>query len=181
MTRLALVLSLVVICGGCAVQKPTATFRDVSVGEVSPLGIVLNVDLDVHNPNAIGVAVAQAEYTFRLSKYEVIRGAKLRPDGPVAAKGRRGVRVPVTVTLEMLLGVGEAIRKGGGVVEYGMDVNVDVDTGIPLLGRQRVPLSYTGTLDVGKLVKDNWRTILTSPTARKLASEILGLSGLWGG
>ncbi|HSI34513.1 MAG TPA: LEA type 2 family protein [Tepidisphaeraceae bacterium] len=180
MTRLALALWLVAVCGGCAYQKPTATFHDLSVAQVSTQGIALNLDLNVHNPNGFAVAVAEAEYTFRLSKYEVIRGAKLRPEGPVAANGSRVVRVPVTVTFEMLWGVADTLRAGGGVVDYTLDVGVDVETGIPIVGRQRVPLSYTGTLDVGKLIKDHWRTILTSPTARKLASEVLGGLGLWG-
>ena len=78
------------------------------------------------------------------------------------------------LTFEHLLSAEEAIRKGGGDVTYALDAGLNFDTGLPVIGVQRVPLRHEGTLKVKELLEKNWSIILTSPAAKELAQKVLG-------
>jgi hypothetical protein len=68
----------------------------------------------------------------------------------------------------------ESIRQGAGNVSYGLDAALDFNTGLPILGVQRVPFQHQGSLNVKELLQKNWSTILTSPAAKELAQKVLG-------
>jgi len=155
--------------------------RGVTVGGVSTSGLVLSVDVDVKNPNSIALPVTDADYSLSLGGVKVIDGAKIKPEGSIPANGSRVITVPVPLTFEGLLMAEEGIRKGGGSVKYGLEAALYVDTGVPLVGKMRVPFSHEGSLNVRELVQKNWSTILTSPAARKLAEKALGMGlGIFG-
>lgn len=166
---------LLVACVGCAnVKQPTASYKSMSVGEVTSKGFVMNVDVDLNNPNPVALPLTDADYTLALGGLKVIDGAKIKPAGSLPANGAATVTVPAALTFENLLAAEEAIRKGGGSVRYALDTGFNVDTGVPVLGVRRVPFSYEGTLNVRELLQKNWSTILTSPAAKELASKVLG-------
>jgi hypothetical protein len=104
----------------------------------------------------------------------VVDGAKIKPDARIPANGHSTVSIPVPLSFENLLSAEESIRKGGGNVAYGLDAGLSFDTGVPLLGQQRVPFTHEGTLNVKELLQKNWSTILTSPAAKELAQKVLG-------
>jgi hypothetical protein len=135
----------------------------------------MNVDVDLNNPNAVALPLTNADYSVRLGGVKVVDGAKIRPAADsLPANGSTAVSIPVALTFENLLAAEEAIRQGGGSVKYGIDAGFQFDNGLPLVGAQRVPFSYSGTLDVKELLRKNWSTILTSPAAKELASKVLG-------
>lgn len=172
---IVLSLSLLVLGGGCAaVEKPTATFRGMDVAEVTPRGFTMNVDLDVHNPNAVSLPLTGAEYTLSLGGVDVVENSKIRPEARIPAHGTGPVTIPIPVSFENLLAASKGIRQGGGKVQWGVDAGLNFETGLPILGTQRVPLRHEGTLDVRELLSKNWGTILTSPAARELAQQVLG-------
>jgi LEA14-like dessication related protein len=167
---------LLTTLGGCnSVQRPTTRFKSMSVGDVTAKGFTMNVDVDVDNPNAVALPLTNAEYGLRLAGTRVVESAKIRPAASsIPANGRGTVTIPVPVTFENLLAVGDSIRKGGGDVTYGLDAGLNFDTGVPVVGVQRVPFSYEGTLSVKELLRKNWSTILNSPAAKELAQQVLG-------
>jgi LEA14-like dessication related protein len=170
-----IMLCLLICAGGCAgVQRPTASFKTMSIGDVTARGFTMNVDVDIDNPNAVALPLANADYTLALGGVRVINGAKAKPAASIPARGRGTVTLPVPLTFENLLSAEEAIRKGGGDVTYGLDAGLDFDTGLPILGVQRVPLRHEGTLNVKELLSRNWGTIASSPAAKELAQKILG-------
>jgi LEA14-like dessication related protein len=171
----ALFLALLTLGGGCAsVQKPTASFRSMDVTDVTPRGFTMSVDLDVHNPNAVALPLANADYSLSFAGASIVENAKVRPDARIPANGTGQVTIPIPVTFENLLSASKGIRQGGGKLSYGLDAGLNFDTGLPVIGVQRVPLRYEGTLDVRELLSRNWGTILTSPAAKELAQQVLG-------
>lgn len=160
---------------GCSnVQRPTAAFRSMSIGDVTPKGFTMNVDVDVANPNAVALPLSNADYGLALGGVKVIESGKAKPSASIPANGTGTVTLPIPLTFENLLATEESIRKGGGSIKYTLDAGLSFDTGLPILGVQRVPFAYEGTLNVKELLKNNWRTILNSPAAKELAQKALG-------
>ena len=169
-----LVILLGLAAGCTAPRKPTATFRGMDVTDVNARGFTMNVEVDVENPNAVALPLSNAEYTLSLGGVDVVENSRLRPNARIPANGRGAVTIPVPVTFENLLAASKGIRQGGGKVQYGIDAALNFDTGVPVIGVQRVPLRHQGTLDVRELLSRNWGTILNSPAAKELAQQVLG-------
>lgn len=175
MFRVGVCVLAIVICGGCStVQKPTASYKSMTIKEVSASGFTMAVDVDIQNPNSVALPLANADYSLSLGGVNVVKDAKIKPAANVPANGSQTVTIPVPVTFENLLAVEEGIRKGGGDIKYGIDAGLDFDTGMPVLGVQRVPFKHEGNLNVKELLTKNMSTILTGPAARKLAEKVLG-------
>lgn len=174
MRTLAGMVLCVLVAGCSSVQRPTASFRSMSIGDVNTKGFTMNVDVDVQNPNSVALPLSNVDYGLGLGGVKVIDKARAKPASSIPANGTGTVTIPVALTFENLLSAEEAIRKGGGAVEYALDAGLNFDTGLPVLGVQRVPFSYAGTLNVAELLKKNWSTILNSPAARELAQKALG-------
>src|SRR5436190_1488160 len=171
----AAVVGVMLVCGACsAVQRPTAAFRSANVSDVSAKGFTLNVDVDVANPNSFGLPLTNTDYSLAVGGSKLIDNAKIKPAANIPANGKGTVTIPVPLSFENLLSVSDAIRKGGGTVKYGLDAGLSFDTGMPVVGVQRVPFAYEGSLDVKELLKKNWSTILNSPAAKELAQKVLG-------
>jgi LEA14-like dessication related protein len=171
----ALSLALLLLAGGCgSIQRPTAAFKNMTLGEVTPSGFVMNVDVDVANPNAVAIPLTNADYSVSLGGIKVVDGGKVKPEARIPANGRSTITIPVPLTFENLLSAEESIRKGSGQVTYDLDAGLNFDTGLPVIGVQRVPLQHQGTLDVKSLLQKNWSTVLTSPAAKELAQKVLG-------
>jgi LEA14-like dessication related protein len=172
----SLLLGLMLVTGvGCgSVQRPTASFRTMSVSDVSARGFVMNVDVDVANPNSVAIPLTNVDYGLSLAGVRVVDGGKVKPEARIPANGHSTITIPVPLTFENLLSAGDAIRKGSGDVTYGLDAGLNFDTGLPVIGVQRVPLQHEGTLKVKELLEKNWSIILTSPAAKELAQKVLG-------
>jgi LEA14-like dessication related protein len=173
--------TLIVICafavaaGGCSnLQKPTASYKSMSISNVSASGFTMNLDVDIANPNSVTLPLTNADYSLALGGTPIIKSAKVKPASSIPAGGSATITIPVPLTFENLLSAEEAIRKGGGTVDYGFDAGLDFDTGIPVLGVLRVPFGHQGTLNVRELLTRNWGTILSSPAAKELATRVLG-------
>jgi LEA14-like dessication related protein len=166
---------LALLAGGCgSVQRPTASFHTMSIADVSPRGFVMNVDVDVANPNSVPLPLTNVDYGLSLAGVRVVDDGKIKPQASIPANGHGTITIPVPLSFENLLSAGDAIRKGNGDISYGLDAGLNFDTGLPVIGVQRVPLQHEGTLKVKELLQKNWSIILTSPAAKELAQKVLG-------
>lgn len=175
---LPLVFCAVGCVGGCAsVQKPTASLESAEIGAVTPEGFTVNFDLDVANPNAFDLPLTEANYGLSLGGVKLIND-KISPGGSLPAGGSRGVTVPVQLSFEDLLLAEKAIREGGGDVPYVFDGTLGFSSaakGLPLGIPTSVPLRYSGTLPLRKILSDP-SVLLNSSAARRLAGK--GLESL---
>jgi hypothetical protein len=154
------------------VQKPSASVTAMSLGEVDAHGFTMNFGVNVANPNAIALPLAGTDYKLGIGGVGVL-GGKTSAQGKIPAKGSRDLTVPVSVAFENLLSAEQAIRDSGGDVPYDLQGGLSFDTGNPLLGSLRVPLRYSGTLPLKRVLSDP-EALLRSEAARKLAREVLG-------
>lgn len=171
--------TLAIVCAassGCSslagLRRPTASVTGMTLGEVDPEGFTMNFQVDVSNPNGIALPLAATDYELGLGGERVLNG-KAEPRGSVPANGSVGVTLPVTVAFEDLLRAEQAIRGSGGDVPYDLQAGLSFDTGSPLLGSLRVPMRYSGTLPLRRVLSDP-EALLRSEAARRLAREVLG-------
>jgi LEA14-like dessication related protein len=161
--------------GGCAalnVQKPTAAVTGMAVRGVDADGFTLDFAVDVSNPNGFTLPLSDADYTLGVGGVEVLDG-KASPNRSIPANGTLAVAVPVTVAFENLLKAETAIRDSGGNVPYDLAGGLSFDTGSPLAGKVRVPLRYSGTLPLRRILSDP-EALLRNPAAKRLAASVLG-------
>lgn len=183
MNRAGALLFALVLCPlapGCSsltgLQRPTASVAGMTLGEVDERGFTLNFDVDVDNPNGVALPLAAADYKLGLGGVKVLDGSA-DPAGSIPARGSRRVALPVTVAFENVLAAEQAVRDSGGAVPYDLSGGLSFDTGNPLLGSLRVPLRYSGTLPLRRILSDP-QALLQSEAAQRLAVRVLG--GLMG-
>jgi LEA14-like dessication related protein len=179
MSRRTTLLTIFLCCvaaTGCTslsgIQKPTASVTAMTLGEVDAHGFTMNFGVNVANPNAMALPLAGTDYKLGIGGVGVLNG-KTNAQGKIPAKGSRDVIVPVSVAFENLLSAEQAVRDSGGDVPYDLQGGLSFDTGNPLLGSVRVPLRYSGTLPLKRVLSDP-EALLRSEAARKLAGEVLG-------
>jgi LEA14-like dessication related protein len=142
-----------------------------SVQGVNAQGFTMNFDVNVSNPNSVELPLASADYKLGTSGVNLLDG-KAKPEGTLPAGGARTVALPVMVTFENLLAAEKAIQSGGGNVPYDLAGDLTFDTGTPLIGQLRVPLSYSGTLSLRDILKDP-KALFGSEAAKRLAAIVL--------
>ena len=91
------VMALSVVCfmaGGCGnltLSKPSASFRSMSIEDVSGRGFTMNVDIDVRNPNSVALPLGAVAYSLGLGGVEV---SDPFHHGDAEASRRRGAGAP---------------------------------------------------------------------------------------
>ena len=166
------------IAFGCSsVQRPTASFQSADVGGLSAKGFTLNFVFDVENPNDFDLPIRTADYALSFGGVKVIDD-HATPSGALRARGRTNVTVPVRLSFDDLLKAGRAIRAGRGDIPYEFDGALAFGDGggggLSAFGMpDRVPLRYSGTLPLRRLLSDP-QVLLNSPAARRLAQWGLG-------
>ena len=142
-----------------------------TVQGVDANGFTLNFAVDVTNPNGFALPVAAADYQLGVGGTGVLDG-KAKPTGSIPANGTLGVTLPVTVGFDNLLKAEQAIRDSGGSVPYDLAGGLSFDTGSPLAPAVRVPLHYSGTLPLKRILSDPEGADKAPPPS--LAAAVLG-------
>ena len=150
-SRLAGVVAVagVLVTAGCAtlseiVERPTA--RVVS-GEITSLSFdraELTFDVEVENPNPVGVRLAGIDYELFFEESSFLRGAT-DEEIEIAANGSSTVRIPVGVGYTELI---ESVRSLSDRRETAYRLAAGVSVDVPALGRVRLPVERSGTIPV---------------------------------
>jgi LEA14-like dessication related protein len=139
----------VLVTAGCAtlseiVERPTA--RVVS-GEITSLSFdraELTFDVEVENPNPVGVRLAGIDYELFFEESSFLRGAT-DEEIEIAANGSSTVRIPVGVGYTELI---ESVRSLSDRRETAYRLAAGVSVDVPALGRVRLPVERSGTIPV---------------------------------
>ena len=164
-------------CSGANLKKPTASFRQPGVRDVTAEGFTVDFNLDLHNPNAVALPLAKTDYKVALAGVEVFDDSA-KPGGSVPANGSLPVKLPVRLSFDKLLKAEQAIRASGGNIPVEFDGAIDFSggnrqlAGLGLGDSLRLPVHYEGNLPVSELLRDP-TVLLTSPAARKLFGSAL--------
>jgi len=150
----ALLMLLVPLCG-CSLlremsasgfQKPSLSFKDASLSDVTLGGATVNLTFTVQNPNSQGISLAETDYKLFLEGKQVVAGKP--PAGlHIAGGGSSDVTLPAQVRFaDLAESVADLLKKDEA--RYRAEGHIGVDTPLGI-----VPLPFTaeGTLPLPKL------------------------------
>jgi len=138
---------------GCGVldalnlQRPSAKVAGVSLRELGLQAATLQFDIDVGNPYAVPLPLANIDYGLA-SQGQVFLSGKADLQGTIPAKGHKTISVPARVNYAELLKTIQGIRPGS-VLPYQAELGLSVDA--PGVGPLRLPLKQQGQLPVPAL------------------------------
>ena len=128
-------------------QKPTARVEGLRLTGLDMRGVDLTFDVQVDNPNPIGISLAALDYDLKLFGSSFLQGDQ--PMGmKLAAGGRSQVAVPVRLGFQQLL---DSYRQHKGAEEVGYELDLGMGFDVPVLGKVRVPASYQGKLPIPEM------------------------------
>ncbi|XAL99830.1 LEA type 2 family protein [Phycisphaeraceae bacterium D3-23] len=173
---LTLLCSLTLGCKsleGLGVKNPTAVVHNMDVRDITADGFTMDFDIEVDNPNAFALPLTNTDYQVAVAGVDAVNG-NISPAGSIPANGSGRVTLPINVTYQQLLDLGNALADSGGEVPYrfNADLGADAESLGGLMSNLKIPLEYEGTLDLASLLRDP--DALTSPAARELARKALG-------
>ncbi|MEO8006004.1 MAG: LEA type 2 family protein [Betaproteobacteria bacterium] len=150
--RFAALLLIGALVAGCQsmqdmignAPKPSAHVVGVSIRGLSLQSIVLLFDIEVENPYAVALPLADLGYALTSNGKNFLEGS-LKPTGTIPAHGKQVLQVPATVQFSSMASVLKGV-KPGAVVPYTANFKIGVDT--PVVGHVDVPLSKSGELPV---------------------------------
>lgn len=148
---LALLLMLSLLAGCQSLQdiagmapKPTARVVGTSLRGLSLQNAVLLFDVEVSNPYAASLPLADLSYALGSGGKKFLEGS-VRPSGSIPANGKQVIQLPVTVGFAPVISTLKGV-KPGAVLPYTADLRLGVDA--PAIGRLEVPLSKNGELPI---------------------------------
>jgi len=147
-----LTLPVLAVSPGCeAVQdylaeqdKPTARITGAALSDLSLDAADLVFDVEVTNPYGFSLPTPSFDYRLATGDSQLVQGSAAA-EGPIPARGRRTVQVPVGLVFADLLNAARGVRLGD-VIPYTADVTLSTDA--PAIGRVSLPMSRSGELPV---------------------------------
>lgn len=136
-------------------QKPSAVVQGLRLTGLDRDGVDLTFDVQVDNPNPVGISLAGLDYDLKLLGSSFLTGEQ--PGGmKLAARGSSQVQVPVRLGFQQLLDTYRQL-KGAKEVAYELDLGMGFE--VPLLGQVRVPVNYRGEVPIPEMPSVSLRSL----------------------
>jgi LEA14-like dessication related protein len=152
--RAVVALSLTALCG-CALlrqvaasgfEKPSLSFKDATLSDVTLGGATVNLIFTVTNPNDAALSLAETDYKLSIEGKQLVAG---KPDAgiKIPARGSTDVTLPASVKFADIAGsIADFLRKEQA--SYRAEGHIGVDTPI---GIAALPFAKEGTVPLPKL------------------------------
>jgi len=144
-------MSTVLLCGCAslrdafdAVHKPEVRIASAELEALSFSGLILRFDVEIRNPNPMGVSLSGFDYELQIEGNSFVSG-EIEEAVTVAARGRSVVPLPVELGFEEL---GKTIGEIAGTVEAAYQLAAGFSFDLPVLGTVRVPAQVAGTFPI---------------------------------
>jgi LEA14-like dessication related protein len=165
----------VLFTGGCetlreavdVMRKPEVRIAATEVQALSFSGLTLLFDVEVENPNPIGIQLSGIDYELQIEGNPFVSG---EVQDKVAITARDGSIIPLPVELgfeEIVQTIG-ALAPGEGKEEAAYQLTSGFSFDLPVLGRVRVPVQAEGTFPILRVPRLE---------IRQLSLEEISLSG----
>ncbi len=154
-------------------EKPSVTFKNVSIDDLSLTSVILVFDLEIGNPYSLPLPITQLNYSLNSGGSEIFSGKKSSQEA-IEAKKSKVLSFPVEIPFTKIIGLGGGIQ-AGAVVPY--TANLDMSLDLPLGQKLNVPLSKAGefpipTVPSVKLGGISWEKLSLQEAKAVLSVEI---------
>ncbi len=128
-------------------QKPTAKVEGLRLTSLDMNGVDLAFDVEVNNPNPVGISLAGLDYDLKLFGSRFVSGEQ--PMGMrLAANQSSQIALPVRMEFKQLLAAYQQLKSAD---KAGYDLAMGLGFEVPVLGKLRVPVSYRGEVPIPKM------------------------------
>ena len=128
-------------------RKPRLSVKDTRLSDMSFESVTLTVDVQVENPNSIGLTMAGFDYDLSISGKTFIQGDQNRSMS-IPPQGKSTLPIPVRINFIELYNMIRSLKDRDNA-PYRIACGLTFD--IPVLGRTRVPVSHSGSIPAVKL------------------------------
>jgi LEA14-like dessication related protein len=164
--RRFLILSLALfIISGCAelqniikqagIKKPTAQVTNSKINGLSFSSVDLLFDIQVDNPNSVGVNLAGMDYSLMINQNSLFSGDKNDPLKIEATKSST-IQIPVTLKFKDIY---QTVKDLGSGDKSTYSFKGGLSFNLPVLGAVRIPISKSGEIPLIKLPKISVKNI----------------------
>lgn len=137
------------------VRKPTFQLTESRITGLSFKGIDLTFDVQVENPNSLGISLAGFQYDFLVNQKQLLSG-KSSERLKIPGGGRETVHIPVSLLFSQVYQLYGGLKNRDSV-DYQLNTRFLVD--LPVVGQITIPLKKTGTFPLVKIPKISLKNI----------------------
>jgi LEA14-like dessication related protein len=127
-----------------AIQRPEVSVDGVELEALSFSGVTLRFDIEIRNPNPIGISLSGYDYDLEIEGSSFVSG-EVDQKVSVEARGRSIVPLPVELAFDE---IGEAIESLQGKDEGNYRLSSGFSFDLPVLGRVRIPVHSEGSFPI---------------------------------
>ena len=129
------------------IQKPTVEITNAKISKLSFNDLDLLFDIEINNPNSVGINLAGFDYELLINKNSFISGNQ--PDKlQIAANNQNTIQLPVKLKFVDIYNTFADLKKNNNStyqIKCGLNFN------LPVLGETRIPISKSGNIPLLKL------------------------------
>ena len=129
------------------IKKPIVKVTNTRLSGLSFDQADLLFDIEIDNPNAIGVSLAGFDYDLLLNKQSFLKGDQKKPM-EIKAQGKATVQLPITLDFVNMYKTYQSLKNED---EVGYTLKTGFSFELPILGPVRVPVSTSGQVPMVKL------------------------------
>ncbi|MGE0870872.1 MAG: LEA type 2 family protein [Kofleriaceae bacterium] len=126
-----------------SIERPSATVRDVSLSSAGFGGVSGQLQLDVTNPNSVGVPLSGIEWQLSIGSARAVAGS-VELSQTIPAKGVAPVVTSLTINPRDAIAVASALSSGART--YTLTAKLQFSTAV---GPLAIDIKHTGSLSSG--------------------------------
>ena len=137
------------------VQKPTVEITNAKISNLSFDDLDLLFDIQINNPNSVGINLAGFDYDLLINENSFISGNQ--PDKlEIAANNQNSIQLPVKLKFVDIYNTFADLKKNNNSkyqIKCGLNFN------LPVLGETRIPISKSGDIPLLKLPSISFNSV----------------------
>ena len=149
------VAGAVLLIGGCeslrdaveVMRKPEVRIAGTELEALSFSGLTLRFDVEIKNPNPIGIGLSGFDYELQIEDNPFVSG-QVQDKVTIAARDRSIIPLPVELGFEEIAKTIDALAPGAGKEEATYRLSCGFSFDLPVLGRVRVPVETEGSFPI---------------------------------
>lgn len=146
------ILTLIALLSGCStmaklVQKPKVTAKDAEIRALSFQKLDLQVNLEIENPNPVGVTLSGYDYKVTLEGKEFVQG-RVKETIAIPSQGTSSLPVPVSIIFAEAAGAVEGLVTAK---EVNYTVEVELYFTLPVIDEVSIKAAHSGKFPVPRV------------------------------
>lgn len=129
------------------IQKPTARISSTKLSGLSFEQADLLFDIEITNPNSIGISLAGFDYDLLLNNTSFLKGEQDEKT-EIKANGQATIPLPLSLNYKNIIKTFQTLKDADDV---SYTLNTGLSFNLPVLGPMRIPISTSGKVPMLKL------------------------------